>query len=277
LALGAALGVGIAARGVVLGAARAGVPDDAVALVGDAPIARDEYARAVAAVEADRRDHQADTALRRHVLDRLVDEELLVQRALELGLPTRDPRIRGQLASTMIDAVVGAGGDVTPTEAELRSFHARHGELFSSRARVEIEALFFRGEPREAGPRSEAARARLLAGEPFAAVETAADPPNAPVPAGPLPTSKLADYVGAAVTQQIATVQPAGVTPTVIVPGGAWVARLVRREGGEAAAFEAARADVIAEWRRERDDERLRSWLDARREATRVIVRDPLP
>lgn len=94
LAAGALLG--LAAAGAALLAPRAGpaaLPDDVVAVVNGAPVRSADYRRAVAALAADRRDPLGD-ADRRFVLERLVDEELLVQRALELGLARHDRRVR---------------------------------------------------------------------------------------------------------------------------------------------------------------------------------------
>lgn len=282
LALGAAVGIALAVRGVVRPAraapANGALPANAVALVGDAPITQDEYARAVAAVEADRRDHRADAELRRHVLDRLVEEELLVQGALEIGLPTRDSRLRGQIATAMLDGVVG-GPAPAPDDATLRAFHASHAASFTRRGRVQIAALFFRGDGARA--RAEIARARLVAGEPYAVVVTEADPIAVPIPSGALPLAKLADYVGPAVTSAVDALAVGGLTPVIAVAAaeerGAWVARLDARQDGELASFEVVRGEVLAELRREQDDRRLREWLDRRRGATRVVVREGLP
>lgn len=278
LGAGAALGIALAARGVLRPArAASAVPAGAVALVGDAPIEAAEYTRALAAVEGDLREHHADPALRRHVLDRLVDEELLVQRALELGLPTRDPRLRGQIASAMLEGILGEPEAAPPGDDALRAFHDAHTELFTRQGRVAIEALFFRGEPSLASARAEVARARLDGGEPMAAVASAADEPAFKVPQGPLPVAKLAEYTGPAVARAAAALRPGAISAPVVGDGGAWIVRLVRREGGELAPFEDVRADVLAEWRREQDDVRLRRWLDQRRTATHVVVREPLP
>ena len=91
LAVGAATGLIVAAIGVM--GERPSVddlPPGAVARVGDALIRVEEYDRLVAGLESDRRS-PVDGKLRRHVLDRMIDEELLVQRAVELGLVEDGP------------------------------------------------------------------------------------------------------------------------------------------------------------------------------------------
>ncbi len=272
LGAGAALGVAIAVRGVVR-PARA-LPRDAVALVGAVPIAASEYARAVAAVEADRRDHQADPALRRHVLDRLIDEELLVQAALEMGLPTRDPRLRGQIAAVMLDGLVDEAPP-PPDDAALRAFHASHAASFTRRGRVRVEALYLRGD--DAVERAGVARARLLAGEPFGLVAVDAAPLTVPIPSAALSMAKLAEYVGPRVADAVDALAVGGLTAPVAVEHGAWVVRLLSRVDGALAPYASVRDEVLAEWRREEDDARLRRWLAQRRRATRVLVREALP
>jgi hypothetical protein len=271
---GALLGVLIAVRGVVRPShASTQLPADAAAIVGTVPVPLAEYERAVAAVEADRRDHRADADLRRHVLDRLIDEELLVQAAIELGMPTRDPRLRGQVASAMLEGLVGASTP-PPSDDELRAFHASHAASFSRRGRVRFDAAFFRGDG--AAARAEGARARLNAAEPFSLIAAEADPSPAVIPAVALPVSKIAEYAGPSVAKAVESLPPQA-PAVVVVDRGAWVVQLVSREGGELAPFDDVRDEVLAEWRHDDDDRRLRHWLDARAAATKVIRREALP
>ena len=106
LAAGAAAGLLVAAIGVIGERPSADdLPPGAVARVGDALIRAEEYERLVAGLQSDRRS-PVDAKLRRHVLDRMIDEELLVQRAVELGLVDVDRRVRANLTSAMIQSIV---------------------------------------------------------------------------------------------------------------------------------------------------------------------------
>lgn len=146
-------------------------------------------------------------------------------------------------------ARVGDGAP-PPKEDELRAFYAAHLERFSRAGRVAVEPLFFAGDAQLSGARAQAARARLVGGEPLAAVESAADPPPVPVPRTLLTVAALADSVGRAAALAVDALPPAGVTQPVPVPGGVWVVRLAAREAGEIAPFDEARDDVRVEWRR---------------------------
>src|SRR4030095_3771751 len=91
LTLGASAGIGCAAVGLRLSGGRDRArPAKAAASVNGSLIRLEEYDRAVAAFASDRRE-PIGPAERRHVLDRMLDEELLVQRGVELGLARTDP------------------------------------------------------------------------------------------------------------------------------------------------------------------------------------------
>src|SRR5262249_43593601 len=60
---------------------------------------------------------------RREALQRLIDQELLVQRGVEIGLLESDRTVRKALVMAMIDAIVADVLAKEPTEEELRAFY----------------------------------------------------------------------------------------------------------------------------------------------------------
>jgi hypothetical protein len=245
------------------------LPEGAVAVVNGALVRTADYERAVAALEADRRN-PVDEADRRFVLDRLVDEELLVQRALELGLARSDRVVRSQLVSALIDAVTAGAGQREPTREELRAFHAENGDWFAEPGRLHVRQLWVRGQNAE---RAAAAATRLRTGEDFTAVAQAlGDPPVAPLPDAPLPATKLVEYAGPAALEALRTLAPGGVSDPLPAAGGLQVLMLVAREPGAAAPFEAVEEEVRAEWRRRAGDEALRRYLEGLRGSAEIRV-----
>ena len=71
------------------------------AVVNGREISQANLESAVRALAADS-NHTIGQAERRRVLDRLIEEELLVQRAVELDLEVKDRNIRNRLVGTMI-------------------------------------------------------------------------------------------------------------------------------------------------------------------------------
>lgn len=133
LVLGLAAGVLGAAWSLARPAAEP-LPDAAAARVGERLILRADWARAVAAVESERRSPLA-AAERRRVLERLVEEELLVQHGLSLGMVEQDRRLRAQLVQ---DVLAGAPREPAPDEAVLRAHFEAHREWFAGAGRVRV-------------------------------------------------------------------------------------------------------------------------------------------
>lgn len=264
LLAGALSGVALATAGVVR-APRAALPDDAVAVVNGHAIRRADYETALAAVAADGKLGKLDPALRRHVLERMIDEELLVQAALELGLAQRDRRVRADLSSATLSFVKEAPGR-EPSEAELAAFFREHAGYFANDARVEVEERFFQSE---AAARD--ARDAWQKGEPVAAGS-----PALPVPPGPLPLGKLEQYLGPTLARRVADL-PVGVVSEPMASGDGYrLLRVKSRSGGTPPRFEDVRELVRTEWRRRATEAELRRFLGDRRARAKVSVAEEL-
>ena len=232
LVAGLAAGAALAAAGLV--APGGNLPDGAVARVNDRLIQRDEWLRAVAAVASERRT-PLTAADRRHILDRLVDEELLVQHGRALGLVEHDGRLRDTLVSeVMLAATQRAGAELD--EAALRAFYAAHQEFFAPAARLRVRAW-------RVGPSGERV--------PF----------EPAVPDALLPPAKLVTYLGPTLAAQAAAL-PVGEASGPLESGGARVElQVIERKASAAPPFEQVREQVRAEARRRADEAAVRALL----------------
>jgi hypothetical protein len=123
-ALATACGLGLAAFGLFRPAPRAllVVPPGYVALVNQKGILLSDF-RAQVEMETTRRYAEATPDERRRTLREMIDEELLVQRAVVLDLPETANEVRANMAvgvNAQVDAPVLA---YRPTDAELRAFY----------------------------------------------------------------------------------------------------------------------------------------------------------
>jgi parvulin-like peptidyl-prolyl isomerase len=283
LGLGAVLGLAAAAAALLQGAgsSHGGLPDGAVASVNGTPVRLEEYQRAVAALASDRRE-PLGAAEKAHVLDRLIEEELLVQRGLELGLAERDRRVRGDLVSAVIQAVVSESESEEPDDAAIADFYAEHQSYFARTGRLFVRQLLVRGPPAreesEAQARATEAVARLRAGEAFEAVEQAlGDRPVAPLPADFLPAAKLREYLGPSAMRVAEALAPGEVSEPVRASSGYHVLRLEQREPGDAPPLAEIRDEVRSELRRRSGDRALRDYLDGLRGRADVRTVNTLP
>ena len=278
LGLGAAAGLLVAAAAVI-GERPDGddLPDGAVARVGDAMIRVEEYERLVAGLESDRRE-PVDATLRRHVLERMIDEELLVQRAVELGLVDIDRRVRANLTSAMIQSIVDDAEEYEPTQSDLRSFYASEGDFFTSPGRLRVAQIFFRMRATERGAAEERAASaieRLAAGDAFDEVRKQfGDDEISPLPDALLPALKLREYVGPTALRAAMDLEVGQTSQPVRSGTGIHILLLTDREPSRRPAFEEIESQVQSEWRRRQGDRALRSYLDGLRDDIRVIQRD---
>jgi hypothetical protein len=124
LALGALAGIagGIVSAWMGVTSGAPGPPPEAIALVGGRPILVEEYRRAVESLANDRREPLADGD-RARILDRLVEEELLVQHGLSLGLVASDRPVREAVVRAMVESAVAESASRAPSEEELRALY----------------------------------------------------------------------------------------------------------------------------------------------------------
>jgi parvulin-like peptidyl-prolyl isomerase len=278
-ALGAVLGLALAMGSLLARKTDGTMPVDAVALVNGAPIRQADLERALAALAADRRDPPGP-AERRLVLDRLVEEELLVQRASELGLDRRDRGLRTRLVTAMVDAIVADGAQVDPTPEQVAAFYRDHAAGFAQPTRLwvrDIEVLVHEGRSdEEARALAVHAAGRLRAGESFGTVADAlGDRPVAPLPDGPLSPTVLREFLGPAVAHAALQLGPGDVSEPVQSAGAFHVLQAVTRDAGTLPPLTEVEDEVRAEMRRRADDDALRAYLADLRRGARIQVREP--
>lgn len=247
LIAGLLLGILMAASGVLQDGI-AELPENAIARVNDRLILRDTWLRAVTAVASERRTPLTDED-KRHILDRLIDEELVAQHGVALGLVEQDRRLRGQLVAQVLQTATVANSGRVFSDGELRSFFDQHLDFFSTPARVRVSAV------------------RILAD----GRRTAFVPP---VPDSLLPPTKLRAYLGPGLTQATLGLRPGETSEPIPHGNGQVVLEVLEREAGVPPRFEQVREQVREEMSRRMDEESVRQLLNQLRSDNRVVVGD---
>ena len=286
LGLGAALGLAAAAGSLLVGAQSRidGLGPESVASVNGIPIRTKHFLRAVAGLASDRREPLGEDD-RRHVLDRLIEEELLVQHALALGLPHTDRRTRSYLVSSMLDSIVSQTDGFAASPSELTTFYEDNGDYFARPGRLRVQQVFFSlpaapdpATEQAARTRAEQAAARLRAGEDFLIVEAElGDPQIAGVPNASLPPVKLREYLGPSLTTAAQGLANGDVSDPLQSPQGLHVLWMVEKQEPTRPPLFEVEAEVRAEMKRRAGDQALRDNLDELRAAAEVVVAEPLP
>jgi len=254
------------------------MPTDAAAVVGERSIRRVDYERVLAGVAGDMRS-PVDDSMRRRVLDRMIDEELLVQRALELGLAVIDRRVRGELTSGIIDSIVSETDGDEPTARDVERHFEENVDFFTRPGRLRARTIFFSSRRDGEDPRGTAearaakARTRLLAGESANTVEAElGNPQVSPIPNALLPASKVRDYVGPSVLTGLLELE-AGVWSQPIQAGsGIHLAIALEKEPPIVPSLDSIENLVRQDLKRRRGDNALREYLDDLKARTPIQI-----
>lgn len=282
LGLGAATGLVLAVASLLADDPTPGsLPEGAVALVNGHVIRAEDYRRLIAGLERDLRG-PIDDDRRRHVLDRMIEEELLVQRAIALGLARLDRQVRSGLTSAVIQSVVAAAEDREPGDSELAEFYAENRAFFALPPRLRVRQIFLRlptdGDEEAVRARAREARALWRDGGTFEVVRAGfGDGEISPVPNALLPPAKLREYVGPTALSAVLALEPGEISEPIRSGVGLHVIELVEREPEHIPELAAIRDRVAAEWRRRQGDAALRSYLDELRDESDVQVVEQLP
>ena len=280
---GAILGLALAASGLL--EARDGprsLSGETAAQVGERTIRRADYERILAGVETDFRN-PIDETIRRRVLDRMIDEELLVQRALDLGLAAVDRKVRGELTAGLMDSIVGEADASEPSQRDLARHFEDNVDFFTRPGRLHAETIYFSQnrdadhEGERAADRAVQAAGLLRAGEEMERIEERlGDPQVSRLPGGLLPRHQIRDYVGPNVLLALDALGVGAWSEPIPSGSGFYLARMIDREAALVPKFADIEKLVRQDLKRRRGDEALRRYLDDLRTQTRVEINPAL-
>lgn len=106
------------------------LPDDVIAIVNDKIIPSERYRTVIQLIENDKRDDLTE-ADRKMALERIIEEELLVQYAYQNGFLEADDLLRKSIVRSVVDSIVEQSVSVIPNEDELRDFYQDNLPVFT--------------------------------------------------------------------------------------------------------------------------------------------------
>src|SRR5258708_11574599 len=142
LAGGALMGLGLAGYGLFTdkGTPSHDVPPEAVALVNQRKILRSDF-MTQSQTQFVLPFAQTSREQRRTVLDDMINEELMVQRGLEIDLPSYDPDVRNALVAGVELEVTADVLAQQPAPEELRVYYEHHKDKYSTEGVMQLRDL----------------------------------------------------------------------------------------------------------------------------------------
>jgi hypothetical protein len=269
LLAGACIGLLCAAAQVVQ-LPNAAPPEGYVASVNGTLISETLFRSQLETLAADKRTPLSEDD-RRFVLQRLVEEELLVQHALEIGMATSHAPVRATLVKMVRDSML-AEPLRAPDEDELREFYEARSQRLAQTTLHSVRQIVITGPDAQA--RAAEARRELASETDRQTAEAVdgrfGDRAAARAPLGLLSDAKLAQWVGADTTRQLMKLQ-VGQTLAPKRRGQAWdVFVLTGRQEASPPPFERARPELQRAHEREQRERNFRAYLEDLHSAAEV-------
>ncbi len=199
-----------------------------------------------------------------YVLERMIEEELLIKRAIDLGMLENNPMARGTIVQQMIKNIITEGSRIEPEEKELIEFFQENIGFFTKANRLRVRQIYFSQD--DFGDKvlkeSKNAFKRLLEGETFEQVALSGSNSALKVPDTLMNLNKVREYIGPSLMREAQLLKPGKFSEPKKVSGGFKIIYLVDREDAAQPEYSNVRGSVLSEFTKRRDDQSLRTYLD---------------
>ena len=199
-----------------------------------------------------------------YVLERMIEEELLIKRAIDLGMLENNPMARGTIVQQMIKNIVTEGSRIEPQENELIEFFHGNIGFFTKANRLRVKQIYFSKDDfgDEAVEKAKDAFVRLNKGENFEEVALSGSKSALKIPDTLMNLSKVREYIGPSLMREAQLLKPGYSSAPKKVSGGYKIIYLVDREDATQPEYSNIRSTVLSEFLKRRDDQSLRKYLD---------------
>ena len=178
--------------------------DQAIARVGEKEISRQRFEEIIKVLD-DQSNSELTLEKKNLIRERLIDEELLIQRAIELDLVRNDSLVKGNVIQTMFQYIINSNELVEPSEAELREYFSKEKNYFSSGRRYKLKNYTFRNSNDAETAINFLNQSNLESFLKLVETESAIDLPNVF-----LTPQKIRDYLGPQVLDELPSLEKGG-------------------------------------------------------------------
>ena len=178
--------------------------DQSIARVGEKEISRKRFEEIIKVLD-DQSNPELTLEKKNLILERLIDEELLIQRAIELDLVRNDSLVKGNVIQTMFQYIINSNELAEPSEAELREYFSKEKNYFSLGRRYKLKNYTFRNLKDAETARNLLNESNLESFLKLVETESAIDLPNVF-----LTPQKIRDYLGPKVLEELPSLEKGG-------------------------------------------------------------------
>lgn len=276
-AVGALVGLGIAGVGLfnAAGTATRIVPPENVATVNQRPILRSDMVTQLEA-ELGMPFDQSTRADKLKVLDEMIREELLVQRALELDFAETDQDARNALVSAVSQQIVAEVTTSQPTDAQLKEYYDGNQAKYSSEGTITARNLVL--------PTAGASADQAMAKAKEAAAALATDAPIAQIMQR-FGLKEENDYgedfyfaarihLGDALFDKVTGLDSGAVSEPLVAGDGIHIVKVIQNTRPVPLTFERARQQVLTDYENDKQTKLMDATLKFLRSRSKLLIAD---
>ena len=178
--------------------------DQAIARVGEKEISRQKFEEIIKVLD-DQSKSELTLEKKNLIRERLIDEELLIQRAIELDLVRNDSLVKGNVIQTMFQYIINSNDLAEPSEVELREYFSKEKNYFSSGKRFKLKNYTFRNLRDAETASNSLNQGNLESFLKLVETENSVDLPNVF-----LTPQKIRDYLGPKVLEELPSLEKGG-------------------------------------------------------------------
>lgn len=199
-----------------------------------------------------------------YVLERMIEEELLIKRAIDLGMLNDNPMARGTIVQQMIKTIIAENARYEISDSELESFFQENSGFFTKSSRLRIQQIYFSNEQLKDDSLVVAKKAYdlLKRGDDFESVSKLGSPSALKIPNSLMTLSKVREYIGPSLMNLARELEINSFTSPIEVSGGYKIIYLIDKELASPPQFNDIKASVSSEFLKRKDDQSLRSYLE---------------
>lgn len=178
--------------------------NQAIARVGEKEISRQRFKEIIKVLD-DQSNSELTLEKKNLIRERLIDEELLIQRAIELDLVRNDSLVKGNVIQTMFQYIINSSELAEPSETELRDYFNKEKNYFSTGKRYKVRNYTFHNLSDAEVARKSLTQNNLENFLKLVETENAIDLPNVF-----LTPQKIRDYLGPKVLEELPSLEKGG-------------------------------------------------------------------
>ena len=233
------------------------------AKIEDTIIPMDKYLMQLEGLAKDKRSPltQSDEM---YVLERMIEEELLIKRAIDLGMLENNPMARGTIVQQMIKTIISENDRYEIPEQDLINFFEENIGFFTKSQRLRLQQIYFSNEEFSNSSQKKAREAyeMLIDGEAFSKVSNLGSKSALRIPNTLMTLSKVREYIGPSLMNLARNLEAGSFSEPVAVSGGYKIIYLFEKELIEPPSFRTIEDSVRAEYSKRMDDKSLRDYLE---------------